>query len=146
MVDIKYWETNYMVKDKIIQIIHTNLQKYIEINDIKVYPCNGSLKYIFDIDNYHFEILYDYIDNFYRIVIEKSHNNQLQNITFLTKSRKFHKDIKIILKKFSLSRKSFEDHMKAFSIHIGEIMEKYENLNCLYETYISDLNFDGIFI
>ena len=135
-----------MVENKTIQIIHTNLQEYIEIDDIKLYPYNGLLKFIFYINDYHIEILYDYMDGFYRIAIEKRHNNQLQNIIFLTKSKKFHKDIKILLKKFNLSKKSFEDHMNAFTMYIGELLKKYENLNYLYETYISDLNFDGIFI
>ena len=135
-----------MVDNKIIQIIHTNLQEYMKINDVAMYPSNGLIKYVFDIGDYHFEILYNYVDGFYRIVIEKRHNNQLQNVIFLTKSKKFQKDIKIILKKFNLSRKSFEDHMNAFTLYIVEILKKYEGLNCLYETYISDLNFDGIFI
>ena len=133
-----------MVKNKKIQIIHTNLQEYMGINDVAMYPSNGLIKYVFDIGDYHFEILYNYVDGFYRIVIEKRHNNQLQNVIFLTKSKKFQKDIKIILKKFNLSRKSFEDHMNAFTLYIVEILKKHEGLNCLYETYISDLNFDGI--
>ena len=135
-----------MVENKIIQIIHTNLQEYIEANDVKLYHCNGLLKYIFYIDDYHFEILYEYMDSYYRIVLEKKHNNQLQKVVFLTKSKKFHKNIKIILKKFNLSRNSFENHMNAFTAYIGEILEREKSLNYLGETYISDLNFDGIFI
>ena len=146
MVDIQFREKNYMVKNKIIQIIHTNLQEYMGINDVAMYPSNGLIKYVFDIDGYHFEILYNYLDSFYRIVIEKRHNNQLQNVIFLTKSKKFHKDIKIILRKFNLSGKSFEDHMNSFTRYIVGILEKYETLNYLDETYIPDLIFDGIFI
>ncbi len=146
MVDIKFREKNYMVKNKIIQIIHTNLQEYVKINNVAIDPSNGMIKYVFDIDDHHFEILYNYVDNFYRTVIEKRHNNQLQNVIFLTKSKKFHKDIKIILKTFNLSSKSFEDHMNAFTLYMGEFLEKYGTLNYLDETYIPDLSFDGIFI
>lgn len=146
MVDIEYRKENYMVENKIIQIIHNNLQEYMKIDDIAMYPSNGLIKYVFDINDYHFEILYNYVDNFYRIVIEKKHNNQLQNIIFLTKSQKYHDDIKKILKKFDLSSKSFEDHMNAFTLYIVEILKNYETLSYLSETFISDSNFDGIFI
>lgn len=142
----KFREKNYMVKDKIIQIIHTNLQEYMKINDVAMHHSNGLIKYVFDIDNYNFEILYNYVDSFYRIVVEKRLNNQLQNVVFLTKSKKFHKDIKISLKKFNSSRKSFEDHMNSFTLYIVGILEKHETLNYLDETYIPDLIFDGIFI
>ena len=135
-----------MVTDKIIQIIHTNLHKYIGINNVAMYPSNCLIKYAFDIYDYHFEILYNHVDNFYRIVVEKSHSNKLQNVMFLTKSKRFHKDIKILLKKLNLAGKSFEDHVNAFTLYIVEFLERDENLNCFIETYICDLNFDGVFI
>ena len=146
MVDIKFREKNYMVDNKIIQIIYTNLKEYVKIEDIKYFPSNGLAKYIFNVSDYHFEISYEFIDNFYRIKLEKKHNNLLQNIVFLTKSKKFQKDIKSMLKDLKLSRKVFENHINAFSAHIRKILEKYQYLNYFEETYISDLKFDGIFI
>lgn len=94
-----------MVDNKIIQIIYTNLKEYVTIEDIKYFPGNGLAKYIFNVSDYHFEISYEFIDNFYRIKLEKKHNNLLQNIVFLTKSKKFQKDIKSMLKDLKLSRK-----------------------------------------
>lgn len=146
MVDIKFRDKNYMVDDIIIQIIYTNLKDYVNMEDIKYLPSNGLAKYIFNVSDYHFEISYEFIDNFYRIKLEKKHNNLLQNIVFLTKSKKFQKDIKSMLKDLKLSRKVFENHINAFSAHIRKILEKYEYLNYFEETYISDLKFDGIFI
>ena len=51
MVDTKYSEKNYMVENKIIQIIFDNLKKYITNENIKFYCSNGNLKYIFNIDS-----------------------------------------------------------------------------------------------
>lgn len=135
-----------MVDNKIIQIIYTNLKEYVNIEDIKYLPSNGLAKYIFNVSDYHFEISYEFIDNFYRIKLEKKHNNLLQNIVFLTKSKKFQKDIKLMLKDLKLSRKLFENHINVFCNYISKNLEKYECLNHLVETYNSDLRFDGIFI
>ena len=135
-----------MVDNKIIQIIYEKLIEYIKADDIKFFLSNGLAKYIFNISDYFFEISYDFIDNFYRIKLEKTHNNQLQNIVFLTKSKKFQKDIKSKLKDLKLSSKVFGNHINAFCTYIIEISEKYECLNYLVEKYISDLKFDGIFI
>ena len=135
-----------MVEDNITKMIQTTLMEYVKINDAAMFFSNGLMRYVFDIDYHHFEITYDYVDRFYRIIIEKRHNNQLQNVVFLTKSKKFHKDIKRILRKNNLSKKSFEDHMNAFALYIVETLENHNSLNCLYETYICDLNFNGIFI
>lgn len=146
MVDIKFGEKNYMVDNKIIQIIYTNLKDYVNIDDIKYFPSNGIAKYIFNVSDFHFEISYEFIDNFYRIKLEKKHNNQLQDIVFLTKSKKFQNDIKLMLKDLKLSRKVFENHINAFCSYLIKILEKYEDLNYLEKTYNSDLRFDGIFI
>ena len=64
MVDIKFGEENYMVDNKIIQIIYTNLKDYVKIDDIKYFPSNGIAKYIFNVLDFHFEISYEFIDNF----------------------------------------------------------------------------------
>lgn len=135
-----------MVDNRIIQIIYTNLKDYVNMEDINYLPSNGLAKYIFNVSDYHFEISYEFIDNFYRIKLEKKHNNLLQNIVFLTKSKKFQKDIKLMLKDLKLSRKLFENHITVFCSYLIKILEKYEDLNYLEKTYNSDLRFDGIFI
>ncbi len=146
MVDIKYGKTDYMVNDKTIQIIYSNLSKYVNEDNAKCYVCNNSLKYVLNIKDYHIEILYFFIDKFYRISVETRHNNQLQSVTFLTRSKMFHQDIKKALKKNKLTEKSFENHMLCFASILNEALDNYGNLNCLEETYIPNLKYDGVFI
>ena len=54
-----------MLENKIIQIIYAELKDYLKIDDIKAFPTSGSVKYIFDISEYCFEVSYEVIDNFY---------------------------------------------------------------------------------
>lgn len=146
MVDVQFGEKNYMVENKIIQIIHGNLKEYVKKDDIKVFLDYAYVKYLFNISDYRFEIVYVFMDNFYRIKLEKRHYGQLQNITFLTKSKKFQKDIKLNLRSLKLSRKVFENHIIALTVYLSKLLEQHKNLNCLVEAYISDLKFDGIFL
>ena len=131
--------------DNNIKIIFSNLKEYLKIDDIKLLLSYRSLIYIFYISNYNFEISYDYTDNFYRIKLEKKYINQIQNIVFLTKSRKFKKDITSMLKYLKLSRNVFENHINAFCVYVKKIYQNYGNFNSL-EEYDSDLKFDGFFI
>ena len=135
-----------MVENKIIQIIHGNLKEYVKKDDIKVFLDYAYVKYLFNISDYRLEIVYVFMDNFYRIKLEKRHYGQLQNITFLTKSKKFQKDIKLNLRSLKLSRKVFENHIIAFTVYLSKLLEQHKNLNYLVEAYISDLKFDGIFL
>ena len=135
-----------MVENKIIQIIFDNLKKYIKNENIKFYCSNGNLKYIFNIDSYTFEIIYVFMDDFYRIKLEKVINNEITNIIFLTKSKKFQHDIKVVLKALKISRKSFDNHISAFTTYISQLLNQHNDLSCLESMYISDLRFDGIFI
>lgn len=146
MVDVQFGEKNYMVENKIIQIIHGNLKEYVKKDDIKVFLDYAYVKYLFNISDYRLEIVYVFMDNFYRIKLEKRHYGQLQNITFLTKSKKFQKDIKLNLRSLKLSRKVFENHIIAFTVYLSKLLEQHKNLNYLVEAYISDLKFDGIFL
>lgn len=132
--------------DNIIKVIYSNLKEYVKIDDVKSFLSNGSLLYIFNIANYHFEILFDFTDNYYRVKLEKKYNNQLQNIVFLTKSRKFKEDIILMLKNLELSRNVFKNHINAFCVYLKMLLQKYRHLNYLEEAYNSDLKFDGIFI
>lgn len=51
-----------------------------------------------------------------------------------------------MLKDLKTSKKKFENHINVFTILISKVLEAYEDLDYLKETYISDLKFDGIFI
>ena len=136
----------YMIENNVIQIIFDNLKEYIEIEDIYFFPSNGVLKYLFVISNYNFEIEYNFMDNFYRIKLEKPINNEFTNVVFLTKSKRFQKDIKLVLKNLKISKKSFDNHIYAFTAYLSWLLKKYKGLSCLEEIYTSDLKFDGIFI
>ena len=143
MVDSKFREKNYMVENRITHIISNGLAKHIKNGNVKCYPTYNIFRFVFYIDDWLFEISYFFIDDYYKIKME---NNHLQKVIFLTKCKKFHRDIKQIIKGFKLSKKSFENHIVAFIANINQALEKHENLNYVDETYISDLNFDGIFI
>ena len=136
-----------MLENKIIQIIYAELKDYLKIDDIKAFPTSGSVKYIFDISEYCFEVSYEVIDNFYRIKMEKKQYNQIQNVIFITKSKKFKKDIKLILRELKLPGNAFQNHIIAFCVYIRKILGEYKHLNCFEQMYnISNLKFDGIFI
>ena len=132
-----------MVKNEITNIICNGLSKYIEPSNVKCCPSNNMLRFIFSVNFWLFEISYFFMDDYYKIKIE---NNYLQKVIFLTKSKKFQRDIQLILKDLKLSKKSFANHVIGFTTHINRILDKYESLNYVAESYISDLNFDGILI
>ena len=135
-----------MVDKKITQIIRSGLSEHISINNVQCYPRNNLLGYIFNVDCYFFEISYFFMDDFYRIKVERRYNNSQQIVIFLTKSKRFQKEIQMLLKKRKLSRKSFENHMECFMLVLNEIISHSGDLNALVENYVCDLKFDGIFI
>ena len=135
-----------MVENKIVRIIYSHLKKFVTIDDVQFYPSNDAIKYVLAIGDDHLEINYFVMDSFYRIKLENIRNNQIQGVLFLTKSKRFKKDIRLVLKKLDLSRKTFDNHMKGFSLYLSEILDKYGKLDCLAETYVSDTKFDGIFV
>ena len=85
------------MSNKISQIISSALSSYIN-NDIVISYSNGHFKYSISISEYFIEIYYDIIDSFYRIKIENWHYGTLQNVSFLTQSKKYKKTIKNMLK------------------------------------------------
>lgn len=139
-----------MVDRKINQIISSNLMKHINKSDIKCHPSNNLLKYTFNIKGYNkqycVEIIYFFTDDFYRIKIEYRKNNQLQDFVFLTKSKLFYRDIKMALKERDLTKKSFENHMIAFTNILKKTLDSDNNLDCLRDIYIPNLKFDGVFL
>ena len=142
----EFGETDYMVTSKIMLILYSNLSRYLKTEDIFSYQSNNAFKYVIKINTYKIEILYEFVDNYYRIKLENWHNNAVQRITLLTQSRMFQKDIKKNLKKNKLSVKSFENHMRCFSTLIGKVLDDYNNLKYLECLYATDLKFDGIFL
>ena len=86
------------------------------------------------------------MDSFYRIRFEIMINNEIKDVIFLTKSKKFRKDIKSMLKTLKISRKTFDNHISAFTAYLSKILKQFKNLSCLEEMYTPNLRFDGIFI
>ena len=86
------------------------------------------------------------MDNYYTIRLEKYVHNRITDVVFLTKSKKFKKDIKLTFKELKLSKKVFENHINAFCVYLSKVLEKYGNLDLLEDLYISDMKFDGIFL
>ncbi len=121
----------------IVRIIITSFQNIFLEKDINISSSNGEQK--IEISNYKYYILisYDIVDSFYRIRVEDRLNNQ---ICFLTQSKKYHKNIKKIIKKEKLE-KTLEGHIIAFTILTKEIF-----INRVMIDYDRDLKFDGLFL
>ena len=134
-----------MVKDEIIQTICTNLNKHINKETVKFVPGCGLLKYVFHIKKHYFEITYYFTDDFYRIKVENISKGLDQDVVFLTKSKKFHRQMKCVLKELKLSKKSFKNHVICFTHYLNKLLENYSDLNYLIE-FNDDLKFDGVFI
>ena len=135
-----------MVKDKVVQIINSNLKEYVNEKNVKFTASNNVLKYVIEFKLYYIEICYIFLDDFYRIKIEYRKNNQLQDFVFLTKSKLFYRDIKMALKERDLTKKSFENHMIAFTNILKKTLDSDNNLDCLRDIYIPNLKFDGVFL
>lgn len=135
-----------MVKNKMVQIIADNLPPNEDQNNICAFPCNGAIRYLFNLCGYSIEIYYEFLDNFYKVRIENRRNNQSGNVAFLTKSRRFHKTLKELLKENGLCPKRFENHVigviKMLRLHV----EFYGNLDYLLTECVPDLKFDGFFL
>ncbi|MBR2339566.1 MAG: hypothetical protein IKA74_01900 [Clostridia bacterium] len=132
--------------NRVKQIILSNLYGYINESDVNLYSQDGFWKYTIKIKDYFLEISYDVMDNFYRIKIDNMHNNFLQHTTFLTKSKRFKKDIKKHLKYNNINGQSFENQMLGFADILKKNLDIDGNLSHLEKTYVSDVKFDGIFI
>lgn len=135
-----------MVKNEIVEIIQLKLKEYIESKDIGFYPSNGLLKFVINLREYKIEISHNFMDSFYSIKVENRKYNQLKNIIFLTKSKKFHKDMKKHLKINKMSKKSFTNHIICFIDIILNQLKEYNDLNFFEEIYVPNLRFDGIFL
>lgn len=120
------------------------LAKYINLKDIVVSQSDGCIKYQINLKQCKIEISYYVIDEYYRIKLEN--NIDIYSISFLTKSRKFKRDIKKILKKYHMERKFFKNHIAAFCLLLNELLNERECFVSSIEKYKTDLKFDGLFL
>lgn len=135
-----------MVKDELSLIIYENLKDNLELNDINSMFSSGCWKYTIYLKFYLIEICYEVMGNFYTIKIENRNNNFLNSVMFLSKSKKFKKDLNRKFKEFSLNNKTFKNHVFIFTMWIKDVLEINGDLKCFEKLYKSDLKFDGIFI
>ena len=135
-----------MVENKIKQIIYSNLRDYLEVDDINYSFNNNQCKYTIHVKNNLVEINYNAMDSFYTLKLESGHNNIFSNKVFLTKSKKFKKNIKNLIQDSKLKHQSFHDHIFVVSLLIKKELEKNNSLIKFDELYNADLKFDGIFL
>lgn len=139
-----------MVENKATQIIISILGEYIIDGDVKFAPTNNWLNYYFKIhcgcQIYSIHLAYEFVDSYYKILIEDISHNKLENVIFLTRSKAFHKKVKSIIKSNKLNNKSFLDHVTAFSIALKNFTDIEVSFNELIEIYPQDLKFDGYFV
>lgn len=134
-----------MLNDKIVQIIISNLKEYVSESNVKFIPSNNILKYVIEFKGYYIEICYFFIDDFYRIKIENKKNNILNSVSFLTKSKQFHKEIKRRIRKNNL-KNTFPNHIIEFTYMIIEQMIETNSLDDFQLKYLPSLKFDGLFL
>lgn len=134
-----------MVNDKIVQIINSNLKEYVNESNVKFIPSNNILKYVIEFKGYYIEICYFFIDDFYRVKIENRKNNILNSVSFLTKSKQFHKEIKRRIRKNKL-KNMFTNHIIELTYMISEQLMKTNNLDDFQLKYLPNLKFDGLFL
>ena len=139
-----------MVENKATQIIISILGEYIIDGDVKFASTNNWLNYYFKIhcgyQIYSIHLAYEFVDSYYKILIEDISHNKLENVIFLTRSKAFHKKVKSIIKSNKLNNKSFLDHVTAFSIALKNFTDIAGSFNELIEIYPQDLKFDGYFV
>ncbi len=139
-----------MVENKATQTILSMLGEHIINGDVKFAPTNNWLNYYFKIycgyKIYSVHLAYEFVDSYYKILIEDLSDNQLENIVFLTRSKNFHKQVKSIIKSNKLGKKSFLDHVTVFSIIIKKFIDISGSFTELIEMYPQDLKFDGYFL
>ena len=139
-----------MVENKATQTIISILGEYVVDGDVKFVPTNNWLNYYFKIhcgcQIYSIHLEYEFVDSYYRILIEDISHNKLENVIFLTRSKAFHKKVKSIIKSNKLNNKSFLDHITAFSIALKNFMDIAGSFNKLIKMYPQDLKFDGYFV
>jgi len=135
-----------MVENQVISIFNSNLSEYIDKQDIGFFPKNRSYTYILKFKDYIIEIYYEYVDSYYRIKIEFLDNNEIIDILLLSKTFNYKKQIYTYMKKNKLSKKSFLNHMIAFTNTINEMCKTSINIDEMKKVYNKEMKYDGIFI
>lgn len=134
-----------MVKDSVLQVIQSNLSEMIKFSGVSCDGLTRTLTYEIYMRNCHIEISYEYIDQFYKIKIENNYDGHT-SVVFLTKSKKFHKEIKKYLKAKKVSKREFSDHIYCFIIILKNILEANECVDFFEKEYVPDLKYDGIYL
>lgn len=135
-----------MVKSEIVQIITDNLCPYLTADGVRVYPSSGLIKYVVNLRGYLLEISYEFRDNLYRVRIEEMDDNQIGDIFLLTQSKKYHRDLRKLMRQNRLSKKELKSHVICLCEIVRKQLEHCDNLNEFISSYVSDLKFDGIFL
>jgi hypothetical protein len=134
------------MSNPISNVLYSELSDFID-NDNIVVSCDlGGFKFVFSIREYNIEIYYEFIDSFYRIKIENWRCGSLQNVLFLTKSKKYKKTIKKMLRTQKNKGKKIAEHMLCFALIIKNALIEQANLNSIEVEYKPDDKFDGIFL
>ena len=135
-----------MIDNEICRLLCLTLGKYTGTENIHFYPSCNVIKYVVDSDKFLISISYEPVDALYTINIEILHNNSLHDVVFLTKSRKYHYDVKKCLSNLGLSKKRFYDNVYAFCVIICQYLDAHSDLHGFAGLYPSDMTFDGIFL
>ena len=134
-----------MVRDNVLQIIQSNLSERIKFSSVSRDGLMRTLTYETYMQNCYIAISYEYIDQFYKIKIENNYGDHT-SVVLLTKSKKFHKEIKKYLKAKKLSKREFSDHIYCFIIILKNILEANECVDFFEKEYVPDLKYDGIYL
>ena len=134
-----------MVKDSVLQVIQSNLSEMIKFSGVSCDGLTRTLTYEIYMQNCYIEINYEYIDQFYKIKIENNYDGHT-SVVLLTKSKKFHKEIKKYLKAKNLSKRKFSDHIYCLIAILKNILEVNEYADFFEKEYVPDLKYDGIYL
>ena len=112
---------------------------------VYAFTANGQWKCTFDFADFLLQILYEITDGFYRVKIERKHEDLFETTLFLTKSKHFHREVKHLLKREKLCKKSFSNHVTIVLRLLKDDLNA-QGLANMKKQYLPDLRFDGIFM
>ena len=135
-----------MVKSEIVQIITDNLCPYLTADGVHVYPSSRLIKYVANLRGYLLEISYEFRDNLYRVRIEEMENNQIGDIFLLTQSKKYHRDLRKLMRQNRLSKKELKSHVICLCEIVRKQLDDCNNLDAFRMLYAPTIKYDGIFL
>ena len=133
-----------MIEEDMFYSLFYPLANHIRLINISHLCLDGCIKYTITTSKIFVEISYNIIDGFYRIKIETKIGEY--EILFLTRSKRFRKQIKDFLKKRKLNPREFNNHIVAFCFLIRNLFEDYRYLTRMKDEYEENLKFDGVFV